>query len=83
MVKILLSLRGGGNKARFNAFAAGAAQQKVATQTAPFFGYCAVGFGLLGIFAIGFVFIPLGLAFSIAALHFGQPVWGVSGLFYR
>lgn len=34
-------------------------------------GRCAVGFGLLGIFTIGFVFAPLGLICAIAALFRG------------
>ena len=39
-----------------------------------------MGFGLLGIFTIGFVFMPLGLIFSIVALFLRQTVWGVVGL---
>ena len=80
MSKIPLSLNSGDAQAQFNAAAAGAAQQQAVAPTAPIMGYCAVGFGLLGIFTIGFVFMPLGLIFSIAALFLGQSVWGVVGL---
>ena len=80
MGKILLSLNGGGSKAQFNASTAGAVQQQEAAPTTPIMGYCAVGFGILGIFTIGFVFMPLGLIFSVAALFLGQSVWGAVGL---
>lgn len=46
----------------------------------PVMGWCAVGFGLLGIFTIGFVFVPLGLLCSLLALFMGQAVWGFIGL---
>jgi hypothetical protein len=46
----------------------------------PVMGWCAVGFGLLGIFTIGFVFVPLGLICSVLALFMGQAVWGFIGL---
>lgn len=80
MSKIPLSLNSGDAQAQFNAAPAGAAQQQAVAPTTPVMGYCAVGFGLLGIFTIGFVFMPLGLIFSIAALFLGQSVWGVVGL---
>lgn len=80
MSKIPLSLNSGDAQAQFNAAPAGAAQQQAVAPTTPVMGYCAVGFGLLGIFTIGFVFMPLGLIFSIAALFLGQSVWGAVGL---
>jgi hypothetical protein len=46
----------------------------------PVMGYFAVGFGLLGIFTIGFIFVPLGLLCSVLALFMGQAVWGFIGL---
>lgn len=46
----------------------------------PVMGWFAVGFGLLGIFTIGFVFVPLGLICSVLALFMGQAVWGFLGL---
>jgi hypothetical protein len=46
----------------------------------PVMGWFAVGFGLLGIFTIGFVFVPLGLICSLLALVMGQAVWGFLGL---
>ncbi len=46
----------------------------------PFTGYCAIGFGLLGIFTIGFIFVPLGFICSIAAFFVGQPILGLAGL---
>ena len=68
--------RSGGAQAHFK----GCAQQQAVAPTTPLMGYCAVGFGLLGIFTIGFVFMPLGLIFSILALFLGQYAWGVVGL---
>ena len=46
----------------------------------PVMGYFAIGFGLLGIFTIGFIFVPLGLICSVLALFMGQAVWGFIGL---
>lgn len=43
-------------------------------------GWFAVGFGLLGIFTIGIVFVPLGLICSLIALFIGQATWGFIGL---
>ena len=55
--------------------APGAPEQK------PYLGWCAVGFGLLGIFVgPGFVFVPLGLICSIIALFVGQAGWGILGI---
>ena len=80
MSKIPLSLNSGGAETQFNACAAGAAQPQAVAPTTPVIGYCAVGFGVLGIFTIGFVFMPLGLIFSIVALFLGQTAWGLAGL---
>lgn len=46
----------------------------------PVMGWFAVGFGLLGIFTIGFVFVPLCLICSVLALFMGQAVWGFLGI---
>lgn len=46
----------------------------------PVMGYCAVGFGILGIFTHGYVFTPLGLVCSIIALFIGQASWAFLGL---
>lgn len=47
----------------------------------PIIGYLAVGCGLMGIFSWGLIFVPMGLAFSVAALIAGQGGWGFGGLF--
>ncbi|MEK9672268.1 MAG: hypothetical protein VW268_07160 [Rhodospirillaceae bacterium] len=46
----------------------------------PVIGYLAVACGLLGIFSWGLIFVPMSLAFSIAALVAGQGTWGFAGL---
>jgi hypothetical protein len=46
----------------------------------PVMGWCSIGFGLLGIFTIGFIFVPLGLICSVLALFMGQAVWGFIGI---
>jgi len=46
----------------------------------PVMGWFAVGFGLLGIFTFGFIFVPLGLLCSLIALFTGQAIWGFIGL---
>ena len=45
----------------------------------PVMGYCAVGFGVAGIFVSGLVFVPLSLVCSIAAMFMGQVTWGIFG----
>ena len=47
----------------------------------PVIGYLAVGCGVMGIFSWGLIFVPMGLAFSVAALIAGQGAWGFGGLF--
>ncbi len=49
-------------------------------ETNPIMGKFAVGFGLLGIFTIGMVFVPLALICSLIALFSGQATWGFVGL---
>ena len=51
-----------------------------APQKSPVMGWFAVAFGLLGIFTIGFIFVPLGLICSVIALFTGQAMWGFIGL---
>ena len=46
----------------------------------PVTGWCAVGFGLLGVFTWGMVFTPIGLVFSVLALLFGQFSWDIAGM---
>jgi len=46
----------------------------------PVAGYFAVAFGLLGIFSIGYLFVPLAFIASLVALFSGQIIWGVFGL---
>lgn len=46
----------------------------------PVIGYLAVICGIMAIFFWGIVFVPMGLAFSVAALIAGQGLWGFSGL---
>jgi len=46
----------------------------------PIIGKFAVGFGLLSIFTIGVVFVPLALVCSLIALFSGQATWGFAGL---
>ena len=46
----------------------------------PMMGYFAVGFGLLGIFTYGPVFVPLSFICSVLALIMGQFVWGFVGI---
>ncbi len=46
----------------------------------PVAGYFAVALGLLGIFSIGYVFVPLAFIASLVALFSGQIIWGVFGL---
>ncbi len=46
----------------------------------PVIGYLAVICGVMAIFFWGIVFVPMGLAFSVAALIAGQGLWGFSGL---
>lgn len=46
----------------------------------PVMGYFAVGFGILGIFTHGYVFVPLGFLCGVIALFLGQWAWGVVGV---
>lgn len=48
--------------------------------SSPVLGYCAVGFGLLGIFGPTIIFSPLALICSVIALFVGQAVWALLGL---
>ena len=46
----------------------------------PVAGMFAVGFGVLGIFTHGYVFVPLALIMSIIAIFARQAIWAVVGL---
>ncbi|MCH7936568.1 MAG: hypothetical protein IH994_05685 [Proteobacteria bacterium] len=45
----------------------------------PLMGWAAVGFGLLGIFTNGAIFVPLGFLCSVVALFMGQATWAFVG----
>ena len=49
-------------------------------QHIPVAGWCAIGFGLLGIFTFAYVFVPLALILSIIALFQKQISYGFIGL---
>ncbi len=46
----------------------------------PIMGWAAVGFGILGIFTKGYIFVPLGFLCSVLALFTGQAAWAFVGL---
>ncbi|HER27237.1 MAG TPA: hypothetical protein ENI69_09020 [Rhodospirillales bacterium] len=46
----------------------------------PIAGYLALLFGLLGIFSVGYVFVPLTFIAAIVALFAGQIIWGIFGM---
>ncbi|NQU61671.1 MAG: hypothetical protein HQ512_11125 [Rhodospirillales bacterium] len=46
----------------------------------PVIGWCAVGFGVLGIFTKGYIFVPLSFICSLAALFMGQAAWAFVGI---
>lgn len=56
------------------------ADRERAQEKTPLAGYCAVGFGLIGIFGPGILFTPLGILFSVVALLRGQGTWAFAGL---
>ena len=45
----------------------------------PIMGWAAVGFGILGIFTKGYIFVPLGFLCSVVALFMGQAAWALVG----
>lgn len=55
-------------------------ERELARENTPVAGYCAVGFGLVGIFGPGILFTPLGIIFSVIALLRGQGTWAFAGL---
>lgn len=46
----------------------------------PVMGWAAVGFGLLGIFSKGYLFVPLAFLCSVLALVMRQGAWAFVGL---
>lgn len=46
----------------------------------PLVGLFAVVFGFLGIFTIGYVFVPLAFICSVLAMFLGQGIWGLMGI---
>ncbi len=57
----------------------GASGPAARAERKPVLGWLAVGFGLLGIFTNGTIFVPLALICSLAALFFGQVAWAFGG----
>ncbi len=55
-------------------------QDPSGNRPSPVAGYFAIVFGLLGIFSIGYVFVPLAFIASLVALFSGQIIWGIFGL---
>lgn len=45
----------------------------------PIMGAAAVAFGFLGIFSVGYIFVPLGIVCSIISLFLGQISWAFIG----
>ena len=58
----------------------GAGASRATAEKKPVAGYLAIVFGLLGIFAQGFIFVPLAIIASFVALFSGQVIWGIFGL---
>jgi hypothetical protein len=77
--QIPLSLKASEDDAE-GAQSADPATQEPALKDQPVIGYLAVICGVFAIFAWGIVFVPMGLAFSVAALIAGQGAWGFAGL---
>ena len=46
----------------------------------PVAGYFAIGFALLGIFSVGYIFVPLAFLASFIALFSGQIIWAIFGI---
>jgi len=46
----------------------------------PLLGLFAVGFGLLGIFTVGPVFVPVALVFGLVAIFMGQILLGLTAV---
>jgi len=53
---------------------------RAASDGLPLLGMFAVGFGLLGIFTIAPVFVPLALLFGVLAIFVGQFLWGLTAV---
>lgn len=51
----------------------------LAPERKPLMGWAAVGFGILGIFTNGTIFVPLGFLCSVVALFMGQAAWAFVG----
>ena len=57
----------------------GASGPAAGAERKPVLGWLAIGFGLLGIFTNGTLFVPLAFICSMAALFFGQVAWAFGG----
>lgn len=53
---------------------------RTAPDRTPVAGWCAIGFGLLGVFGPGLIFTPIGFVCSLVALFRGQGTFGFVGL---
>jgi len=63
-----------------DAAGAGGASSYAKDDGLPLLGLFAVGFGLLGIFTIGPVFVPLALVFGLVAIFMGQILLGLTAV---
>jgi hypothetical protein len=53
--------------------------QILGVEKKPVLGWLAIGFGVLGIFTNGTIFVPLAFICSVAALFVGQGAWAFGG----
>ena len=54
--------------------------QQTTQEKAPVIGWIAVGCGVLGLFTMSIIFVPLTLVCSVIALFMGQGVWAFLGV---
>ena len=78
--QIPLSMKGADETGPDAAAQAGAPGEFSELKDYPVIGYLAVICGVLAIFTWGIVFVPMSMAFAIAAMIAGQGAWGFSGL---
>ena len=78
--QIPLSMKGSDENGPGTAAQTGAPGEFSEIKDYPVIGYLAVICGVLAIFTWGIVFVPMSMAFAIAAMIAGQGAWGFSGL---
>ena len=78
--QIPLSMKGSDQNGPGTGPQAGAPEEYSELKDYPVIGYLAVICGVLAIFTWGIVFVPMSMAFAIAAMIAGQGAWGFSGL---